>query len=131
MKYLSTLLACAAIAVLMACGAGHPTIVSLQVNPQTASATAPGGEVGFTATGTFTNNKSRELTAVDGLKWSTSDSTIASIGSNTGQATCNASGTVTITAKAPADLTFEINNGVHNESSNVSGTATLQCTVTG
>ena len=131
MKYLFTLVACAGIAVLMACGAGHPTIVSLQVNPQSATATAPGGEVGFTATGTFTNNKSRELTAADGLKWSTSDTNIASIGSNTGQATCNASGMVTITAQAPADLTFTVNNGVHNESQNVSGTATLQCNVTG
>ena len=131
MKYLWTLVACAGIAVLSACGAGHPTIVSLQVNPQSASATAPGGEVGFTATGTFTNNQSRDLTAADGLKWSTSDTNIASIGSNTGQATCNASGTVTITAQAPANLTFTIDNGVHNDSQNVSGTATLQCNVTG
>lgn len=131
MKFLFTLVACAGIAVLLACGAGHPTIVSVQVNPQSAMAIAPGGELGFTATGTFTNNKSRELTAADGLKWSTSDSNIASIGSNTGQATCNASGTVTITAQAPADLTFEINNGVHNISNNVSGAATLQCNVTG
>jgi len=131
MKFLFTLVACAASAVLLACGAGHPTIVSVQVNPQTAQATAPGGEVGFTASGTFTNNQSRELTATDGLVWSTSDGTIAGIDSNTGQATCNASGTVTITAKAPADLTFEINNGVHNISNNVSGTAMLTCIVSG
>ncbi len=131
MKYFFTLVACAGIAVLLACGAGHPTIVSVQVNPQSAQATAPGGEVGFTATGTFTNNQSRELNATDGLKWSTSDTTIASIDSNTGQATCNASGTVTVTAKAPADLTFQINNGVHNISNTVDGTASLQCNVTG
>jgi hypothetical protein len=130
MKYLFTLVALAGSALLLACGAGHPTIVSVQVNPQTAQATAPNGEVGFTASGTFTNNQSRELTATDGLKWSTSDNTIASIGSNTGQATCLAAGTVTITAQAPADLTFQINNGVHNESQNVSGTATLDCIVT-
>lgn len=130
MKYLFTLVACAGIAVLLACGAGHPTIVSVQVSPQSASATAPGGEVGFTASGTFTNNQSRELTAADGLKWSTSDATIASIGSNTGQATCNASGTVTITAQAPANLTFTIDNGFQQSSNNVSGTATLQCNVT-
>jgi len=130
MKYLCTLVACAAISVLVACGAGHPTIVSLLVNPQNSQATVPNGEVGFTATGTFTNNQSRELTATDGLKWSTSDPSIASIGSNTGQATCLAVGTVTITAQAPADLSFEINNGVHNSSSNVSGTASLQCVVT-
>lgn len=131
MKYPFTLVACAGIAVLLACGAGHPTIVSVQVNPQSANATAPGGEVGFTATGVFKNNQSRELTAVNGVKWSTSDTTIAGIDSNTGPATCNASGTVTITAQAPADLTFQINNGVHNLSTNVSGTATLQCTVAG
>lgn len=131
MKYLFTLIACVGIAVLLACGAGHPTIRSVQVNPQSAMGTAPGGEIGFTATGIFDNNQSRELNATDGLKWSTSDSTIASIDSNTGQATCNASGMVTITAMAPADLTFEINNGVHNTSTNVSGTATLQCSVAG
>ncbi len=131
MKYFATTVALAGIAVILACGAGHPTIVSLQVNPQTAMATAPGGELGFTATGTFTNNQSRELTAADGLKWSTSDATIASIGSNTGQATCNASGTVTVTAQAPANLTFTIDNGFQQSSNNVSGTATLQCNVTG
>jgi hypothetical protein len=131
MRYLSTLIACAGIAVLLACGAGHPTIVSVQVNPQSAMATVPGGEVGFTATGTFANNQSRELNAADGLKWSTSDANIASIGSNTGQATCNAAGTVTITAQAPANLTFTIDNGFQQSSNNVSGTATLQCNVTG
>jgi uncharacterized protein YjdB len=130
MKGLLTLIACAGITVLLACGAGHPTIVSLQVNPQSAMAAVPNGEVGFTANGTFTNNQSRELTATDGLKWSTSDTTIATIGSNTGQATCIAAGTVTITAQAPADLSFNINDGIHNSSSNVSGTATLQCNVT-
>jgi len=131
MKYFATTVALAGIVLLLACGAGHPTIVSVQVNPLTATATAPGGELGFTATGIFKNNQSRELTAADGLKWSTSDASIASIGSNTGQATCNAAGTVTITAQAPADLTFKVNNGVHNESNTVTGTATLQCNVTG
>jgi hypothetical protein len=129
MKYLFTLVVCAGITLLLACGAGHPTIQSLQINPQSAKAAAPGGEVGFTATGIFANNQSRELTSADGLTWSTSDSTIASIDS-TGQATCNGSGTATITAKAPADLTFEVNNGVHNISNNVSSTATLQCILT-
>jgi hypothetical protein len=131
MKYVLTLIVCAGIALLLACGAGHPTIQSVQVNPQSAMGTAPGGEIGFTAVGVFANNQSRELNATDGLKWSTSDSNVASIDSNTGQATCNASGMVTITAMAPADLTFQINNGVHNLSQNVSGTATLQCTVAG
>ncbi len=127
MKYFARLIALAGIALIAACGGGHPTIVSVQVNPQQGQANVPGGEVGFTASGTFTNNQSRELTATDGLKWSTSDGNIAGIDSNTGQATCDASGTVTITATAPADLTFD---GVHNGSTNVSGTATLSCLVT-
>lgn len=130
MKYLSTLIAGAGIALFTACGAGHPTIKSLQLNPSQAQGSAPGGEVQFNATGIFENNQSRELSAADGVSWSTSDPTVASIGDTTGQATCNTNGTVTITAKAPADLTLEINNGVHNTSQNVTATATLTCTLT-
>jgi len=129
MKYVATLIACAVTALLMACGAGHPTIQSLQVNPSQAQGSAPGGEVQFNATGIFDNNQSRGLNATDGLTWSSSDSTVASIDSTTGQATCQTNGTVTITAKAPADLTFEVNNGVHNTSQTVTGTATLTCTL--
>lgn len=128
MKYLGLTFAYAGVALLLACGAGHPTIQSLQVSPQQAQAASPNGEVGFTARGIFANNDSRELTAADDLDWSTSNNLIATIDNLTGQATCKAPGTVTVTAKAPADLTIQINNGVHNKSNTVSGTAQLVCT---
>src|SRR5690348_14702792 len=98
MKYFGIALACTGVALLLACGAGHPTIQSVQVSPQNAQAASPNGEVGFTARGIFANNDSRELTAADDLDWSTSNAQIASIDNLTGQATCKAPGTVTITA---------------------------------
>lgn len=111
----------------MACGAGHPTIQSITVTPQTAtSPLGPQSDTVFTATATFTNNTSRELTVADGLTWSTSDNTIATINDN-GSASCKAQGQVTITAKAPADLNLTINNGINNTSPNVTGTAQLNC----
>jgi hypothetical protein len=82
--------------------------------------------VQFTATATFDNNSSRELTIADGLEWSTSNTAIATISDN-GSATCVGVGQVTITAKAPADLTLVVNNGINNTSPNVTGTATLTC----
>jgi Bacterial Ig-like domain (group 2) len=128
MKYFGMTLACAAVALFLACGAGHPDLKSIQVNPQQAQALSPRGEVGFTAMGIFSNNDSRELTAVDGAKWISSNNFVASIGSNTGQATCLAPGTVTITVTAPVNLNLTTNNGINNTSSKVSGTATLVCT---
>jgi len=50
----------------------------------------------------------------------------ATIGS-TGEATCSAPGTITVTATAPENLQFTISNGVQNTSANVSGTAPLTC----
>jgi hypothetical protein len=127
MKYLGITLACAGVALALACGAGHPTIQSVQVSPQNAQAQSPNGEVGFTARGTFANGDSRELTAVDDLDWITSNNTIATVDSTTGQATCKAPGTVIVTVQVPADLEITVNNGVHNTSNKVSGTATLVC----
>jgi hypothetical protein len=101
------------------------------VSPQSATATSAQGQVGFTATGTFANGKSRELSQVDGLSWKTSPtstgSTAATIGS-TGEATCSAPGTISVTASAPENLQFTVNNGVQNTSTTVtSGPATLIC----
>ena len=111
----------------IACGAGHPTITQITVAPATSTApVSPPTNVQFTATATFTNNSSRNLTVADGLTWSTSNSSIATINDN-GNATCVAVGQVTITAKAPADLNLTINNGVNNTSPTVSGTAQLTC----
>jgi Big-like domain-containing protein len=111
----------------MACGAGHPTITKITVTPQTAtSPLGPQSDTVFTANATFTNNTSRELTQADGLDWSTSNNSIATINDH-GSATCQAQGQVTITAQAPADLNLTINNGLNNTSPQVSGTAVLNC----
>ncbi|MCU1272158.1 MAG: hypothetical protein JWN74_3452 [Acidobacteriaceae bacterium] len=123
MKYLLFLFV--ALVVLVGCGAGHANLTSITVSPQSATATSPQGQVGYTATGHFANGKSRSLSQVDGLSWKTS-TTSATIGP-TGEATCSAPGTVTVTASAPQNLQFTVNNGVQNTSVTVTGTATLIC----
>ena len=103
------------------CGSGSPKVVSLALNPQTANATAIlSRSVLFTATATFDNNSSRQVSANDGLAWSTSAPSIATIDVN-GTATCMAVGQVTITATVPSDL-----NGNGN-AAKVIGTAQLNC----
>jgi hypothetical protein len=114
-------------ALLTGCGAGHPNIKSITVSPTTANAVLNQNVV-FTANGTFTNNSSRNLTVADGLSWQTSNNAVATINGNTGSATCVASGSVTVTATAPMNLQITVNSGVSNTSTNVSGTATLNCT---
>ena len=110
---------------LVGCGAGHANLKSITVSPQSATASSNQGQVGYTATGNFANGKSRELSQVDGLSWKTS--TVAATIGSTGEATCSAPGAVTVTASAPVNLQFTINNGIQNTSANVSGTATLTC----
>lgn len=113
---------------LMGCGAGHPTITSITVSPATATAASnPQTTVGFTATGNFANHQSRALTVADGLAWASSNIALVSIDS-LGNATCKMPGTVTITASAPANLSFTVGSGVNNTSATISGTATLTCT---
>ena len=52
------------------CGAGHPALTSITVTPTSATATvASRGSVGYTATGTFSDHSSRQLTQADGLTW--------------------------------------------------------------
>jgi hypothetical protein len=113
------------------CGAGHANLTGITVSPQSATATSsPQGQVGYTATGNFANGKSRELSQVDGLSWKTSPTSSGTVAANigsTGEATCSAPGTVTITASAPENLSFTVNNGVQNTSKTVTGTATLTC----
>ncbi|HZP24328.1 MAG TPA: Ig-like domain-containing protein [Terriglobales bacterium] len=126
-RALHVLCICALAATWIACGAGHPTITRIAVGPQTATSTvSPPTDVQFTATATFTNNSSRELTLADGLSWSSSNTAIATISTN-GSATCIAVGQVTVTATAPADLNVTVNNGINNTSPNVTGTAQLTC----
>ena len=128
MKYFlfSSLLTIAVL--LMACGAGHPKLTSIAVSPSSATASSsPQGQVGFMATGTFTDHTSRELQVVDGLTWKSSNTVVATI-DDTGEATCLSPGSVTITATAPADLQITVSNGVQNTSPKVSGNAMLSCT---
>lgn len=126
-RALQVLCICGVAGVWIACGAGHPTITKITVAPQTGTAPiSPPTDVQYTATATFTNNTNRELTVADGLTWSTSNNSIATISDN-GSATCVAVGQVTITAQAPADLNLTVNNGINNTSPNVTGTAQLTC----
>ena len=82
-------------ALLIACGAGHPRLTSVAVSPTSATASSsPQGQVGFTATGTFTDRASRELHLADGLEWKSSNTVVATI-DDTGEATCLAPGSVT------------------------------------
>ncbi len=124
MKYLPLLLLLLALTV--SCGAGHPNLKSITVTPATATATTT-GSVGFTATGIFTDNSSRTLTPADGLSWRSSNTTIASI-DDAGLASCNAPGSVTITASAPENLQLTVNNGISNTAPTIRGTGTLNCT---
>jgi len=113
---------------LIACGAGHPKLTSIAVSPSSATASSsPQGQVGFMATGTFTDHTSRELQLADGLTWKSSNTVVATI-DDTGEATCLSPGSVTITATAPADLQITVSNGVQNTSPKVSGNAMLSCT---
>jgi hypothetical protein len=119
------LISCIALT-LIGCGAGHPNLTSIAVSPQTATAeSAIHGQVGYTASGHFSDGSSRELSQVDGLSWKTS-TTAASIGS-TGEATCLSPGTVTVTASAPQNLQLTVNNGVSNTSATVQATTQLVC----
>lgn len=118
MKTVIVALVTFAAAILLGCGAGRPNLKSISVSPTTASA-ALSGIVVFTATGDFTNNSSRALTAADGLSWSISNNAIATITDNTGSATCVAPGSITVTATAPRN--------VSNTATNVTASATLNC----
>src|SRR4029077_15331398 len=117
--------------ILAGCGAGHANLTSITVSPQSATTTSsPQGQVGYTATGKFQNGKGRGLSQGDGLSLKTSPTSTgtvsATIGS-TGEATCSAPGSVTVTASAPQNLQFTVSNGVQNTSATVTGTAALIC----
>lgn len=124
---ISLLAVIAAALLLMGCGAGHPTLTSIAVTPSTATSSfSTRGAVGYTATGTFSDHTSRQLTQADGLSWSTSNGLVAGI-SDSGSATCVRGGVVTVTASAPVNLTITVTNTVTNTSPKVSGTAALTC----
>jgi Bacterial Ig-like domain (group 2) len=112
----------------LGCGAGHPKITSIIVSPAMAtSAINSNATVAFTATGNFDNHTSRQLTVADGLTWKTSNTAIAGI-NDTGEATCIAAGSATVTATAPSQLVITVGTQISNNSPKVNGTATLNCT---
>ena len=77
------------------------TLLSIAVQPGNAEATTPAGTAPFTATGTFDQPPMTE----DNLnaRWSSSDTTVATVDANTGLATCvSVGGPVVITASSSA-----------------------------
>jgi uncharacterized lipoprotein YajG len=124
---LSVLALLATLLLLAGCGAGHPTLTSISVTPSTATASlTTRGSVGYTATGTFSDHSSRQLTQADGLTWATANGLIAGI-SDSGMASCVRAGVVTVTASAPSNLTITVTNTVTNTSPKVTGSASLTC----
>jgi len=89
----------------------QPTLVSIAVTPATPSK-AVGSTQQFTATGTYSDNSTTDLTS--SVTWSSSSTSVATIAAG-GLATGVASGTATITAT----------------SGTITGTATLSVTKTG
>ena len=79
-------------------GGGNPTLVSIQVTPANPSVTlgATPATQQFTATGTFSDNTTRDLTA--SASWSSSATTVATV--SAGLATGVAAGTATISASS-------------------------------
>jgi Big-like domain-containing protein len=108
----------------MNCGSDHTTLTGVSVSPQQATGTATVGKVQFTATGSFSNNSNRQLSSSDGVNWTSSDTSTATIDGD-GGASCLNNGVVNITATVPA------NKGANNTSSDKSGTATLKCLLAG
>ena len=127
MKNLATFIACISILLMLACRSEPPKLTRVQVNPQNAQVGGPGAHLAFTAVGMFENRQSRNLTSADGVAWSTSDGSIASINSASGQATCNTPGTVAITVRVPAGVTLSPNSEAHHTSDDVTGMANLLC----
>jgi hypothetical protein len=77
------------------------TLLSIAVQPGNAEAATPAGTAPFTATGTFDQSPMTE----DNLnaRWSSSDTTVATVDPNTGLATCvSVGGPVVITASSSA-----------------------------
>lgn len=127
MKYLLFAYLVILAALLIGCGAGHSNLTSIVVAPATATAaSSPQATVGFTATGKFSNNTSRALTPADGLSWRTSNTAVANI-DDLGLATCQAPGSVTVTASAPQNLQLTINTGISNTAVTIRASATLNC----
>jgi hypothetical protein len=87
---------------LLGCESMHQRrqLIALTVQPANADAIAPGGTALFTADGTFDQSPIGETNVP--VQWSSSGTSVATIDSRNGVATCQvAGGPVTITASAP------------------------------
>jgi len=76
-----------------------PTLNSIAVTPANPSAMA-GTSVQFTATGTYSDNSTKDITT--SVTWTSSSTSVATITSNSGLASALAQGTTTITAASGA-----------------------------
>lgn len=73
----------------------NATLVSIGITPAGTSI-AKGTTQQFTATGTFTDSTTQDLTSATGIAWSSDDATTASVGAGTGMVTGNNAGSTTI-----------------------------------
>ena len=81
--------------------AASKTLISIAVTPSAGMAgAAVGGTVQFTATGTYWDNSTQNITT--SVNWTSSNTSFATIGLNTGLAMGVAAGTTSITATDPA-----------------------------
>jgi len=80
------------------------TVTSLQISPATASVPV-GFEQAFVATAILSDGSSLDITDNAALSWSSSDPTIATIGSHSGLATGITTGNVTVTASGTTNGT--------------------------
>lgn len=76
------------------------TLTSIAVTPSSATLSLVNRTQQFTATGTYSNGSSANIT--NSVVWTSSDQTVATVGSNTGLASAVAAGTATITATSGA-----------------------------
>jgi hypothetical protein len=80
-------------------GVGTRQLIGVAVQPRSSQAVVPNGTVTFSATGTFDQAPTTQLSLP--VQWASSDSNVASIDPNTGIATCLAvGGPITVTASA-------------------------------
>lgn len=75
-----------------------PTLTSLTVTPSSATLTT-GATQAFAASGAFSDGSTRTLTATDGLSWTTSGSSVATVDAN-GLATAVGAGTARVAASS-------------------------------
>jgi uncharacterized protein YjdB len=90
-----------------------PSLATLQVTPGAVSV-VPGATQQFTATGTYSDGSSKDLTA--SAQWSTSDSSVAGV-AGSGKITAVGAGTVTVIAtsgKVQASATLQVTSAAVN-----------------